>query len=93
MTITSSYFLLFVAIGAIVYYITPKNWQWLELLFLSLFFYYYAGTPYTVIYLAISTLTAYISTMIMQRERMQTGSFTDGRIYSIICQYRTMVYT
>ncbi len=72
MTITSSYFLLFVAIGAIVYYITPKNWQWLELLFLSLFFYYYAGTPYTVIYLAISTLTAYISTMIMQRERNRT---------------------
>lgn len=78
MTITSSYFLLFVTVGAIIYYIIPKSWQWLELLFLSLIFYYYAGTPYTIIYLIISTLAAYISTIVIQERRNKIGGRQTG---------------
>lgn len=69
MTITSFYFLLLVTIGVIFYYITPRGWQWLELLFLSLIFYYFAAVPYTIIYLIISTLIAYCSTVAMQKAK------------------------
>lgn len=65
MSITSFCFLVLVAVGVCVYYLFPRKYQWIELLLLSLLFYYYAATPYTIVYLIISTLIAYGSTMIL----------------------------
>ncbi len=72
MTITSFPFLLFVAAGLIIYYIVPKSWQWVQLLIMSLVFYCCAAEPYTIVWLIISALTAYGSTMWMERLR-QSG--------------------
>ena len=82
MTITSFSFLLLVAVGLLVYYILPKSWQWVELLAISLFFYYFAATPYTILYLVVSTMTAYCSTMIIARIR--GGERSDSRSVVII---------
>ena len=65
MTITSFWFLVFITVGMMLYYILPKSWQWVELLIMSLVFYCLAATPYTIIYLVISTLVAYLSTNAM----------------------------
>lgn len=69
MSITSFSFLVLITVGVAVYYILPKAWQWVELLFLSLIFYYFAATPYTLIYVIISTTIAYVSTILISRMR------------------------
>lgn len=69
MTITSFQFLLFVAFCLAVYYLLPKSWQWVELLVMSLVFYHCAARTYTIIYLIISTLSAYAATMRIDRIR------------------------
>lgn len=69
MDITSLYFLLLLTVGVTIYYLVPGKWQWMWLLLLSVAFYYYAAVPYTIIYLLISTLAAYVSTMQMQKMR------------------------
>lgn len=69
MTITSFGFLALVVLGLIVYYLLPKSWQWAELLILSMLFYYFAAEPATILYLAISVLTAYCAAMWMERLR------------------------
>ncbi len=69
MSITSFSFLALITIGVIIYYILPKAWQWVELLLLSLVFYYYAAMPYTILYLIASTVIAYVSTMLMDKLR------------------------
>lgn len=69
MTITSFSFLALITIGAILYYFLPKAFQWVELLILSMVFYFCAATPYTIVYLIASTLIAYISTMAIQKAR------------------------
>lgn len=67
MTITSFRFLLLVGVGLVIYYLLPRSWQWVELLLLSLVFYHYAARTHTIIYLIISTFTAYICTIWMDR--------------------------
>ena len=62
MTITSFSFLVLLAVGMILYYILPKSWQWIELLLMSVLFYCCAATPYTILYLVISVVIAYVST-------------------------------
>lgn len=74
MSITSFSFLVLVLIGAGVYYIIPKSIQWIELLILSLVFYFYAATPYTIIYLIVSTAVAYTSAIEMDRRRKMGNS-------------------
>ena len=69
MSITSFYFLILIAVGALFYYILPKRCQWCVLLVLSIIFYYFAATPYTIGYLVISTFIAYASTMWIKRRR------------------------
>lgn len=65
MTVTSIGFLLFLLVGAAVYYIAPKRAQWVVLLALSLIFYACAATPYTFVWILLSALTAYVSTNFM----------------------------
>ena len=63
MTVTSFEFLLLITLGAIIYYVIPKKLQWMELLLLSLIFYFLAANPLTISYLIIVTAIAYISTL------------------------------
>lgn len=69
MTITSFSFLILIAIGVILYYILPSKLQWIELLILSLVYYYYAAVPYTIVYLIASAFTAFFSTIIIRKIR------------------------
>lgn len=59
MSIISLSFLIFVLICMAFYYALPKSWQWVELLLMSLTFYCLSIAPYTLIYVVISTLSAY----------------------------------
>lgn len=83
MTITSFVFFAFIAIGAIMYYILPKSWQWVELFIMSIVFYYFAATPYTLIFLGISTVVAYLATNIIQVEKIKTINKLTSVIISI----------
>lgn len=78
MSITSFYYLVLIAVGVLVYYIIPKKAQWVVLLGLSLVFYYFAATPYTIGYLVVSTLIAYFSTIFIQRKREKIGREAKG---------------
>lgn len=74
MTITSFYFLLFIVIGAAIYYAIPRKLQWMWLLVLSLVFYYLAAVPYTIIYLVAVTAVAYISSRLSEKY----GAYSKG---------------
>ena len=74
MSLTSFEFLALIAIGVFVYYLIPKKWQWIELLILSLVFYFETGIPYTIVYLLISVATAYLSTMWMAHTKYTEAS-------------------
>ncbi len=69
MTILSVSFLAMTLAGALIYYLVPKAWRWTVLLALSLVFYYFAGSPVTILYLVGSALTAYGATMWMAARR------------------------
>lgn len=73
MTITSFQFLVFVTTALMIYYLVPKAWQWVVLLMSSLFFYHYAASTRTILFLIISTATAYGSTIWMDRIREKKG--------------------
>ncbi len=60
MSFISVEFLLFVIISLLIYYIVPKKAQWLILLLVSCVFYSVGGVS-ALCYLAITTLTTYIS--------------------------------
>ncbi len=62
MTVTSFSFLAFLVVGGLCYYMFPKSWQWVELLILSLIFYCLAATPYTLLFILLSTGTAWTAT-------------------------------
>lgn len=76
MTITSLYYLAFVAAALFCYYIIPRKWQWIELLFSSIVFYCLAAVPGTLVYLLISTAMAWIVTNGLDRYREKEGSGT-----------------
>lgn len=67
MTVTSLWYLLLLAAGFAVYYLTPKRAQWLVLLLMSLVFYRFAAVPYTFVFLAYSTAVTYLATFLMER--------------------------
>lgn len=73
-SVTSFYFFLLLIAGVLLYYIVPKRIQWVVLLGLSIIYYYNAATFYTIIYLIISSLVAYVSTMLMERNKSQSGN-------------------
>ena len=78
MSITSFYYLVLITLGVLIYYVIPQKAQWVILLCLSLVFYYFAATPYTIGYLIASTLIAYISTIWVQRRREKNGREAKG---------------
>lgn len=83
MTITSFYYLVFIAAGALVYYLMPKSMQWIELLVMSVLFYCTAASPYTLVYLGISTVLAWGGTNLFERLR-QNGGDASGKLSKMI---------
>lgn len=59
--------------GVILYYIFPKKLQWAVLLACSTVYYVCAATPYTIIYLVVSTAIAYVSAIFMENEKRRNG--------------------
>ena len=48
----------------------PRKAQWIILLVMSVIYYISAATPYTIVYLILSTLIAYVSTNLMRNQRL-----------------------
>jgi D-alanyl-lipoteichoic acid acyltransferase DltB (MBOAT superfamily) len=73
MLFTSYRFIFFVLALFIVYYIIPKRYQWMLLLFASYLFYSVAGIQY-LIYIAVTTLSTYYISI--RLNRLQKTSVT-----------------
>lgn len=67
MSLVSLSFIIFLIVLAFLYYLLPGKWQWVILLCGSLCFYTLVGTPYTLAYVLVSTLSAYASTYLMDK--------------------------
>ena len=78
MSITSFHYLVLIAGGVLAYYVLPRKVQWVVLLGLSLIFYFFAATPYTIGYLIASTLISYTSTILLQTKREKEGQEAKG---------------
>ncbi|HOB20920.1 MAG TPA: hypothetical protein PKO35_09505 [Candidatus Atribacteria bacterium] len=59
MLFTSYSFIAFLALLFTVYYLVPRRFQWMLLLFASYLFYFIAGPTY-VIYIFVTTLSTYL---------------------------------
>jgi len=59
MLFTSYHFILFLVLVFVIYYLIPKKFQWMFLLFVSYVFYSFAGIKYFV-YILATTLSTYI---------------------------------
>ena len=68
MTVTSLDFFVLLVIGVLVYYLVPKRAQWGVLLVLSITFYMFAANPYTLAYIIISALLAYVAGWTVSRK-------------------------
>ncbi len=71
MSVISFNYLILIVVGIVIYYMIPLKWQWAELLFLSLIFYYLAAAPYTILCIVFSAGVTYISTHLMCREKIK----------------------
>lgn len=69
MSITSFYYLGFVAAALILYYAIKPDWQSRYLLLVSLVFYFWAGQSYTIVYLIISTVSTYYAALAIHRAK------------------------
>lgn len=67
MSIISFKFIIFVIAGLLMYYTLPKKMQWIVLLILSYTFYLFGGIK-TVAYLLFTTLTTYLSGILLSKE-------------------------
>lgn len=71
MTITSFFYFVFLLVGGIIYYLVPGKVQWIILLGMSLLFYHYAAADYTIVFLILSTLIAYIASNLMRQKKIR----------------------
>jgi len=71
MSLVSMSFVLFFLTVLIVYYLVPAKGQWIVLLVSSLLFYFWASTPYTIIYVVLSVISVYYSTNRIEQLNMQ----------------------
>lgn len=71
MSLVSMSFVLFFLVVLIAYYLVPAKGQWVVLLIASLLFYFWAATPYTIIYVVLSVLSVYYSTNRMEQLNKQ----------------------
>ena len=66
MSLTSIQFLLFLSVLVVLYYLIPKRFQWILLLFASLIFYCFAGIQHAI-YILITATSTYAATRWMQK--------------------------
>ncbi|NMA94938.1 MAG: MBOAT family protein, partial [Clostridiales bacterium] len=66
MLFASYNFIIFITVLFFVYYIIPKRFQWMLLLFASYVFYFFAGPKY-IIYIAFTTISTYVVSIILGR--------------------------
>ena len=96
MTVTSIFFLIFLACGLMVYYAAPGKIQWMVLLLLSMVYYVFAAAGYTFIYLAGSTLLAYLDQSVGSRagqEQRAEEEVCDGSNWGGNCrEYPYLVF-
>lgn len=78
MSIISLSFLVFVLFCMVIYYALPQKWQWVELLIMSLIFYCLSIEPYTIIYVVISTVSAYSATCLCG---MTKGKYSQKKLF------------
>ena len=74
MAVTSFSFFIFLFCGCIVFYISPKKLQWIVLLLLSLAFYHFAAADYTILFLLISAVLAYVSSNLLKIRKIAASS-------------------
>ncbi len=67
-SITSFAYLAFLAVALIGYYLIKPNWQTGYLLLASLTFYCLSCEPYTLLYLAVSTISVYLAARFISKE-------------------------
>ena len=73
MTVTSFWFFVLLLIGGTVYYLVPKQGQWVILLLLSLAFYHFAAeADYALLFPLLSSVIAYVSGLLLQKEQGKT---------------------
>ncbi len=70
-SITSFSYLAFLAVVLTGYYLIKPNWQSAYLLLASLLFYVLSCAPYTLIYLAVSTLSVYYAARAIGRQTQE----------------------
>lgn len=73
MSLTSLLFSIFFALSLIIYYIIPKKFQWLALLLFSLVFFVLSSTPYTLVYPAISIISAALCTRWISQGKVENN--------------------
>ena len=60
MSLFSIAFLVFLAALAVVFFLIPKKWQWICLLVFSYAFYLLVGSPRTIVFLIVSTVSVFL---------------------------------
>lgn len=70
MTLVSFGYLLLITAGIFLYYLCPQKFQWVILLGLSVWFYVAVATsPYTIIYLMMSTVVAFLVSNSLEKSK------------------------
>lgn len=70
MAVTSFFFFGFLLFGVIAFYLTPRRYQWVTLLLLSMAYYHFAATDYTIVFLFTSAALAYISSNLFRVKKI-----------------------
>ena len=79
MSITSFWFFCFLALGVLLFYLTPGRVQWVTLLLLSLAFYALAASPLTFVYVLLTALPAWALSLAFERCREAGGEPSQDR--------------
>ena len=74
MLFTSYGFIAFLVMVLVLYYLVPKKWQWPMLLVASYVFYYIANPMY-LLFILVTTMSAYIVSIQMDRINRQTTQY------------------
>ena len=67
MAVFSLNYITFVGIAVLLYYLVPKKYQWMILLFFSIIFYYISGGLKAGIFIVITIISTFYGALIMQR--------------------------
>ena len=69
MSIISIYYFALIALAVLAFYIVPKKIQWIVLLLTSLAFFYFAGTPWTFVYVLAGIIVTWLASFRFKKIR------------------------